>query len=245
MITVYKKLLNIASKRGGYFILLDPEKLPTDLPSFLSKVNDANIDAFLIGGSTLKQFDIDLIIRNIKKETTIPVIIFPAGVHQVSQYADAILYLSFLQSHDPYYIIGAQAEAASYIRKIQLETISTAYILIESGNISSAERVTKVKPLPRNDNVQIINYAIASEILGFQFLYLEAGSGANESIPDKIITEVRKEISIPIIVGGGIKTPQDARKKIEAGANFVVTGNIYETNHSSTLFKEFANAIHN
>ncbi|MDA0986637.1 MAG: geranylgeranylglyceryl/heptaprenylglyceryl phosphate synthase [Bacteroidetes bacterium] len=244
MPNIYKKLKTIAKTRGGYFILIDPEKIPDNLSKFLSHAMDANVDAFLIGGSTLKQFDLNELSLKIKKETSIPVLIFPSGTHQISQYADAILYLSFLQSHDPYFIIGAQVEAVPIVRNLKLETISTAYLLIDSGNVSSAQRLTNVKPFSRNDVSAVTNYSIAAEILGFQFLYLEGGSGAKFSIPNNIIAFIRKEITIPIIVGGGIKKPEDAREKINSGANFVVIGNLFENNNSYSLFKEFAEAIH-
>jgi phosphoglycerol geranylgeranyltransferase len=127
---------------------------------------------------------------------------------------------------------------------MNLEAISTAYMLVESGRTTSAEFMSNTKPLPRNKPDIAVAHALAAEYIGFKLLYLEAGSGAEQSVPDEMITAVSQYCSVPLIVGGGIRTAEDAHKKVKAGARFVVTGNVLERNGSKNLIKEFASAIH-
>ncbi|MDD8019492.1 MAG: geranylgeranylglyceryl/heptaprenylglyceryl phosphate synthase, partial [Bacteroidota bacterium] len=145
---------------------------------------------------------------------------------------------------NPQHLIGDQVAAAPIIKKIGLEAISTAYMLIESGKTTSAEFMSNTRPLPRHKPDITVAHALAAEILGFKMIYLEAGSGAQMSVPEEIIIAVKKYCTVPLIVGGGITTPEEAQKKVRAGANFIVTGNVLEKNGSTNLMKEFAQAIH-
>lgn len=244
--SVYQSLLAASKEQGaGYFVLVDPDKIDgTDLPAFAQQASEAGVDAFLVGGSLILDDSFERCITTLKKHTTIPVVIFPGGVMQVSASADAILFLSLLSGRNPEHIIGSQVLAAPVVKKIGLEAISTAYLLVESGQPTSAEFMSNTKPLPRNKPDIAVAHALAAEILGFKMIYLEAGSGAQQSIPEEMIGGIAKKCSVPVIVGGGITTPELARKKVDAGAHFIVTGNVLEKNGNAHLMHEFADAIH-
>ena len=244
--SIYDSLLSISRSKGaGYFVLIDPDKIAADkLPSFIEQSSAAGVDAFLVGGSLIVDDSFELCIKTIKQHTKVPVVIFPGGVMQISKEADAILFLSLLSGRNPEHLIGSQVLAAPIVKKIGLETISTAYMLVESGKTTSAEFISNTRPLPRHKPDIAVAHALAAEILGFKMIYLEAGSGAEQSVPEEMIGAVSKNCPVPLIVGGGLKTPDEAHKKVLAGAKFIVTGTVLEKNGSANLIKEFASAIH-
>jgi putative glycerol-1-phosphate prenyltransferase len=243
---IYTSLLSTAKSKGAcYFVLIDPDKIAADkLPSFVEQAAEAGADAFLIGGSLIVDDSFERSIKTIKQHTNVPAVIFPGGLMQISKEADALLFLSIISGRNPEHLIGSQVLAAPIVKKIGLEAISTAYMLIESGETTSAEFMSNTRPLPRHKPDIAVAHALAAEILGFKLIYLEAGSGAEQSVPEEMIGAVAKYCSVPLIVGGGLKTPEDARKKVLAGAKFIVTGTVLEKNGSSNLIKEFAAAIH-
>ena len=244
--SVYQSLVSTANAKGAaYLILVDPDKIdPHGFPKFIEQASDAGVDGFLVGGSLVLADSFEECIRTMKKHTTVPVVIFPGSVQQISKEADAILYLSLLSGRNAEHIIGSQVTAAPIIKKMNLEAISTAYMLVESGRTTSAEFMSNTKPLPRNKPDIAVAHALAAEYIGFKMLYLEAGSGAEQSVPEEMVAAVAKHCTIPLIVGGGIRTVEDAGKKVRSGAKFVVTGNVLEKNGSRDLMKEFAAAIH-
>lgn len=244
--SIYQTLLSAASDKGAaYLILIDPDKIDrNNLPEFIGQATEAGVDGFLVGGSLVLADTFEESIRTIKKNTHVPVVIFPGSVQQVSREADAILYLSLLSGRNAEHIIGSQVTAAPIIKRMNLEAISTAYMLVESGRTTSAEFMSNTKPLPRNKPDIAVAHALAAEYIGFKLLYLEAGSGAEQSVPEEMIGAVAKHCSVPLIVGGGITTAEDAHKKVLAGAKFVVTGNVLEKGGSKDLIKKFASAIH-
>jgi phosphoglycerol geranylgeranyltransferase len=245
MIT-YERLLNVRKERGaGYFVLLDPDKNdPSALPSFVREATEAGVDGFLVGGSLMLSNDFEEHLKTIKQNTTVPVIIFPGSIMQVSSVADALLFLVLISGRNPDYLIGNQVLAAPIVRKSRLEAISTGYMLIEAGNTTSAEFMSNTKPIPRDKPDIALAHALAAEIIGMKMLYLDAGSGARESISEEMIRGIAQRCDLPMIVGGGIRTPEDARKKVEAGASFVVTGTITELNNHHSFIREFADAVH-
>jgi phosphoglycerol geranylgeranyltransferase len=244
--SVYEHLLETSQRRGAaHLVLIDPDKLNTEaLAHLVASATAADVDAFLVGGSLVVDDSFHECIRTIKRNTSLPVVIFPGAVSQVSGDADAILFLSLLSGRNPEHLIGSQVIAAPIIRKIGLEAISTAYMLVESGRTTSAEFMSNTKPLPRNKPDIAVAHAMAAEMFGFKFIYLEAGSGADQSVPDDMIAAIRKYTRVPLIVGGGIGTPAEASKKVAAGANFVVTGTVLEKNGDAGLIKRLASAIH-
>lgn len=245
--SIYKHLLSITEKRkAGFFYLVDPDKTTFEkITQVVQRVEKGGCDAILIGGSLLFMNHFDGFIRSVKQETDLPVIIFPGNSRQISAEADAILFLNFISSRNPNYLIGEQVLAAPIIRSMQLETISTGYMHVESGNITTVEFLSGSRPIPRNKNEIAVAHALAAEYIGMKCVYLEAGSGAQYSVPNEMVRSISELINIPLIVGGGIRSPGEAREKVEAGANFVVIGNAMEENFSVSFVQEFADAIHN
>lgn len=242
----YQELVAVSKAKGAaYLVLVDPDKIaPDKLPVFVQQASEAGADAFLVGGSLITDDSFERCIVSMKKHTSVPVVIFPGGVMQISPQADALLFLSIISGRNPEHLIGSQVLAAPIVKKIGLEAISTAYMLVESGKTTSAEFMSNTRPLPRHKPDIAVAHALAAEILGFKLLYLEAGSGAEQSVPEEMIGAVARHCSVPLIVGGGIRTPEDARKKVLAGANFIVTGTVFEKDGNASLMKEFAAAIH-
>lgn len=234
----------LKKKNAGYLVLIDPEKCRIEDCSKISyEIEYAGADAILVGGSLLT-CDLHPIVESLKKETTLPIILFPGDSSHLTPHADAILYMSLISGRNPNYLIGEQVKAAPLIQRYSLEPISTGYILIEGGNRTTVEFMSGTIPIPRDKPDIVTPHALAAEYLGMKLVYLEAGSGADLPVPDNMVSHVKEQISIPLIVGGGIKTPDMAYELVNAGADFVVTGNILEECSSSKLMKQFANAIH-
>jgi putative glycerol-1-phosphate prenyltransferase len=242
----YEHLLQIKSKhRAGYLLLVDPDKIePKNLPTFIKSATNSGVDAFLVGGSLMLSNEFDKVLKIMKEHTNVPIIIFPGSLFQISPIADAILYILLISGRNPDNLIGNHVIASPIIKRMGLETISTGYMLIEGGNVTSAEFMSNTKPIPREKPDIAVAHALAAEMIGMKLVYLEAGSGAKMSVPDEMIQKISKYCSIPLIVGGGIRTPDEARKKVSAGASFIVTGTIIEENSEVSLIKEFSQAIH-
>jgi len=229
-----------------FALLIDPDNIDkSEIPEFISGCIDGNVDIVLIGGSLLINAHFDNKIKAIKEAAkNLPIVLFPGGLNQISGYADAILYLSLISGRNAEYLIGSQVIAAPVIKHLNLEAISTAYVLIESGQKTSVEFMSGTQPIPRDKTDIAIAHAMAAELLGFKLLYLEAGSGARQTVPVEMIESVCSSINIPVMVGGGIKSPDVARQKIKAGADIIVVGNHFEKTGNNNYIKEFAQAIH-
>ena len=238
-------LLNVLSRcRAGYLILIDPDRHSiADCIHVAHQAEDAGADALLLGSSLLTN-DLDPVTEALRDETALPVIVFPGDAMHLSKHADAILYLSLVSGRNANFLIGEQVKAAPLIHRCGIEAISTGYMLIDGGIATSVEVMSGTAPLPRDKLDIAWAHALAAEYLGMKFIYLEAGSGARLPVPDEIIGAVRKHVTIPIIVGGGITTPEMAVAKVNAGADFIVTGNVFEQQNSISLMKRFAEAIH-
>ncbi len=242
----YNRLLEIRAKRGtGYIVLIDPDKLSLqDSVKLAMRAEQEDADIIFIGGSLLNTPIFDELVKQIKGAVKIPVIIFPGGVQQISRYADAILFMSVISGRNPDLLIGQHVMGAPIVKMLNLEAIATGYMLIESGKMTSAEFMSNTKPIPRDKPQIAVAHALAAEYLGMKLLYLEAGSGALQPVPDEMIHAVAQICSLPVIVGGGIRTPEIAQQKAKAGASFIVTGNVLEKNPKEGLIREFADAIH-
>jgi len=227
-------------------VLLDPDKHEIRvLERRALEAQKAGCDALLIGSSLLTTSNFDEAVQRMKRSVDIPVILFPGGVQQISAHADAILFLSLLSGRNPQYLIGDHVQAAPIIRKLGLEPIPTGYILIESGTVSTVQYISQTNPIPRDKLDIATAHALAGQYLGMKLIYLEGGSGTKYSVPEKMIAAVRDTVTLPIIVGGGIRSPEEARKKIQAGADWVVIGNILEKQPpGSSLMQEIAGAVH-
>jgi len=245
---VYNYIINEINRRGSlYFILIDPDKPNSNLQKFIRIATDCGVDGFFIGSSLLLSENFEKCVKTVKKNTDKPVIIFPGSIYQISKHADAILFLSVLTSTNTEYIIGQQTLASPIIFKYGIEPISTAYILIESGKMTSATFISQSKPIPRDKPDIAIAYSLTAQYLGMKLIYLEAGSGADNSVPVELIQGIKNFVKIPLIVGGGIKNPETAFEKSKAGADIIVTGNILEDTPEKKikgLISEFVNAIH-
>ena len=220
---------NIIKKRTMHVTLLDPdpEKLG-DLGWKIKKLEEFGTDAVLIGGSTnIDQNFLDETIQTIKKVSKLPVILFPGDVSGVSKYADAIFFMSLLNSKDPYWISGAQALGAPLVKKLGIESIPMAYLIVEPG--MKAGEVGKADLIKRDDIEKAVNYASAAEQMGMALVYLEAGSGADQPVPAEMIKAVKSAIKIPVIVGGGIRKPEQA-EELAKHADIIDTGTITEKN---------------
>jgi putative glycerol-1-phosphate prenyltransferase len=244
--TTLERLFKIRDDRGaGYLVLIDPDKNDKGrLPSFVREATEAGVDGFLVGGSLMLTNEFESQLQTIKRNTTLPVLIFPGSLFQVSSIADAILFLILISGRNPEHLIGNQVVAAPIIKRSGLEAISTGYMLIEAGKTTSAEFMSNTKPIPRDKPDIALAHALAAELIGIKMLYLDAGSGAELSVPDEIIRRITEHCSLPLIIGGGIRTPEEAQKKAEAGASFVVTGTIIEKRYHRSFIKEFADAVH-
>jgi phosphoglycerol geranylgeranyltransferase len=243
----YQRLKEIIETRGaGFILLIDPDKMKLEKSSKLvASAIDAGVDAFFVGGSFLMNENFNAFVKQIKLSAgDHPVIIFPGSLYQISASADALLFLSLISGRNPEHLIGNQVMAAPILWKLGLEAISCGYMLIESGRRTSAEFVSNSIPIPRNKPNIALAHALAAEFLGMKTIYLEAGSGAEDSIPTETVASVSEAVEIPILVGGGIRSPKVAQEKVAAGANIIIVGNFFEKEGNHALMKEFADAIH-
>jgi putative glycerol-1-phosphate prenyltransferase len=243
---IYEHLLNIIETKGAaYLILLDPDKLTDDkLFPFIKHCEISGVDGFLVGGSLIIDGDIKILIDKIKNTTSLPVIIFPGEVNQVCSRADAILFISVISGRNPEHLIGKHVLAAPIIKKSKIEPISTGYIIVESGSMTTAEYISGSLPVPRNKPEIAAATALAAQYLGMKFVYLEAGSGAAQPVPNEMVKTVSEYCNIPVIVGGGIRNPHIAREKVNCGAKIIVTGNFFEDHENWGLIGNFAESIH-
>lgn len=227
-----------------HFTLIDPdEQTPQEAVEMAKQAKKARSDAILVGGSITDQEDLNITVKSIKEEVDLPVILFPGNISGVSKYADALLFMSLLNSTNPYWITGAQALSAPSIKKMGIETIPMGYLIIEPGG--TVGWVGDSKPIPRKKSDLAVAYALAAEFLGMRVIYLEAGSGADSHIPVDFIMKVKKLTNLMVIVGGGIKTAQDALEVKEAGADIIITGTVVEeTDDTYKKIKELTDVIH-
>lgn len=232
MISIYSRILQSKlEKQKLLAILLDPDKIHwDDLGYLIEKINQSPATHIFIGGSHVQNNILDDLVIALKQKIDLPIVLFPGNPSQISDKADAILFLSLISGRNPDYLIDHQVDAAPIIRKTQLEIISTGYMLIESGGETAVERISKTKPLDRTNLDLALATAQAGEMLGNKLIYLEAGSGAKQAVPLEMIERVAQNIEIPLIVGGGIIDLQGIQNAYAAGADLVVIGTAFENN---------------
>lgn len=225
----------ITDKNKLLAVLIDPDKfILSELDVFLKNIHKTIATHIFIGGSTVEANVTQQLVKALKQKTDLPLVLFPGDVTQISDAADAILFLSLLSGRNSDYLIGKHVKSVPLLEKTDLEIISAGYILIESGKETAVQRVTKTLPL--SDKKIISQTAKAGEFLGMKLIYLEAGSGANYPVALDIITETKKRLQIPLIVGGGIRSLQQLENAYIAGADLVVIGTAFEENKQ--FFKE-------
>ena len=239
-LTIYDQILeNKAANRKMFALLIDPEKCSEEwLCQVMSTVGNrqsalSNQLFIFVGGSQLKA-SIYNTVERIKQLTSLPVVMFPGDASQFADNVDALLFLSLVSGRNAKYLIEQHIEASRAIKSSGVECISTGYILVDGGKLTAVERVSHTLPYPTTNPQLIADTALACQLLGHKMVYLEAGSGANRPVPQHIIAATRQSIDIPLIVGGGIKTPEQMMDAFSAGADLVVVGNHIES-HPDTL----------
>ena len=214
-------------------ILLDPDKIELEeLPVLIQKIEKSDTNLIFVGGSLLFKNILDQFVKTVKQHTELPVILFPGSAIQITNEADAILFLQLISGRNPEYLISNQVIAAPLLKQTNLEVISTGYLLIESGRETTASYISNTKPLPAHKPEIAMATALAGEYMGQKLMYLDGGSGALNSVPTKLITKVSKAINLPIIVGGGLKTKQQIDAVYNAGATVVVVGTAFENDEN-------------
>jgi phosphoglycerol geranylgeranyltransferase len=243
---VEKYLLDKIKADGSIHItLIDPEKITAQQAAFVAENSkNSGTSAIMIGGSTSdSQEHLDEVIVAIKNSVKLPTILFPSNVKGISRYADAIWFMSLLNSEDRYFLVGAQISGAPMIKKFNIEPISMGYIIVGDGG--TAGKVGKAITIPFNKPDLAVAHALAGQFLGMRFIYLEGGSGVSNPVPPEMITAVKSALDVPLIVGGGIRTREQAAAAVSAGADIIVTGNITEKTDGKQRVSEIIEGIKN
>lgn len=231
--------------RSLFFVLLDPDSdSPEGIIESGLRAANAGADALLLGGSFVGNPGFQKIAAGLKKETQIPVVLFPGGCSHITPGPDAILFTTLISGRNPQYLIDEQVKGAVLVRSLRMEAIPTAYMLIESGRTTAVEYISNTRPIPSDKPAIAAAHAMAAELMGQRWIYLEAGSGALNAVPAPMVKLVRASVGLHVIVGGGIRTPEQARERSEAGAHAIVVGNLFEDSKDESLVKEFVAAVH-
>ncbi|MBT5148204.1 MAG: geranylgeranylglyceryl/heptaprenylglyceryl phosphate synthase [Flavobacteriales bacterium] len=226
------KNLQISKRQGEkrFAVLLDPDKIPTgeELYNWLNEIEQSGATDILIGGSHLSKGNTEELVKNAKKQTSLPVVLFPGSPEQVTEHADVLLFLSLVSGRNADLLIGRHVEAAPQIMAMDIETIATAYLLVGDGPLTTAAYITQTLPIPSAKPELAVATASAAVLLGMQAVYLDAGSGAANSIPTEVVSAVSNAVDVPIIVGGGIRDFEGMERVWAAGADLVVLGTVLE-----------------
>jgi len=243
---VYESLLEARDRRGGGFLLLiDPDRTSEiDYLHLAAAAADCGVDAILVGTSFMMAGHFAAAVKDIKAVTSLPVVIFPGSYTQITSQADAILFTSLISGRNPQYLIDEQVKGAPFIKLAGLESIPTGYMLVESGPLTSVQFISGSLPIPRTKPDIACAHALAAQYLGMKMVYLEAGSGAAQPVPVEMVGAVAAAADIPILVGGGLHTPEDCAARVEAGASFIVMGTQLERNRGIACLRELTAASH-
>jgi len=240
MVGQVEKYLSEKIKNEGtiHMTLVDPEKVtPSDASHIVKEAESCGTSAIMVGGSTsVSSSHLDKVAKALKKSVKIPVILFPNNITGITRHADAIWFMSLLNSADPYFLMGAQVLGAPIIKKFGLEPIPLGYIIVGEGGTVSI--VGKAVPIPYTKPELAAAHALAAEYFGMRFVYLEAGSGVGNPVPADMIRTVKTVTDLPLIVGGGIRTGEQVKEIVKAGASIVVTGNVLEENKGKNKITE-------
>jgi phosphoglycerol geranylgeranyltransferase len=245
MKSVIYNSLTEKKKQGkkSFAVLIDPDKVTKPMLDELTGLCiAAKVDYLLVGGSLVISNHLDECVQHIKQNCSIPVILFPGSPSQISKYADALLYLSLISGRNPELLIGQHVVSAPFVRQSGLEIMSTGYIVIDGGAPTTVSYISNALPVPSDKNEIAMCTAMAGEMLGMKLIYMDSGSGAKRPITESMIESVAKNISSPLIIGGGITDPEKAYLNCKAGADVIVVGNAIEKNAS--LIKEMSDAVH-
>lgn len=242
--TIYSDLCERKARgQKSFAVLIDPDNVNDEMMEQLIRLAiAAKVDYFLVGGSLVISSYLDQCVQFIKKNCSIPVLLFPGSPSQVTKYADALLYLSLISGRNPEMLIGQHVVSAPAIRKTGLEILSTGYMVIDGGAPTTVSYISNAAPLPANKNDIAVCTAMAGEMLGMKLIYMDAGSGARIPITESMIQKVSQNIEVPLFVGGGITDPEKAYLNCRAGADIIVVGNAIEKDES--LIMDMASAVH-
>ena len=232
-----------AKAHKAFAVLVDPDKLTSEsLLDTIQLAKQAGVDYIFVGGSLVVTDTLDKVVAAIKANCDIPVVLFPGSPDQITPKADALLYLSLISGRNPELLIGQHVISAPFVKQSGLEIIPVGYMLIDGGTPTTVSYISNTNPIPSNKNDIASCTAMAGEMLGLKVIYMDAGSGAQRAIPTTMISQVAKYVQIPIIVGGGITSPEKAKENCLAGADIIVVGNAIEKDPA--LITEMAAAIH-
>lgn len=233
-------------KRQGkksFAVLIDPDKVnDNNMEQLIRLSTEAKVDYFLVGGSLVISNYLDECVQYIKRNSSIPVILFPGSPNQVSKFADALLYLSLISGRNAELLIGQHVISAPVVKQSGLEIMSTGYIVVDGGAPTTVSYISNATPIPSDKNEIAMCTAMAGEMLGMKLIYMDSGSGAKRPIAESMIQKVSQVIDVPLIIGGGIIEPEKAYVNCKAGADVIVVGNAIEKDAS--LIKEMAAAVH-
>ena len=241
---IYNAILEKRKKKEKLFsILIDPDKQDKrSLIKTIEKANIAQADFFFVGGSILTHDSLDSCLCALKENSKIPTIIFPGNAMQVNNKANGILFLSLISGRNAEMLIGKQVITAPILKQSSLEILPTGYILIDSGTPTTVSYMSNTTPIPSEKDTVAACTAMAGEMLGLKLIFMDAGSGANNPISEKMINTVHKSITIPLIIGGGINSGEKAIANCKAGADIIVVGDAIEKDNN--LISEISQAIH-
>ena len=244
MQSIYKQITEARQKgKKSFAVLVDPDKImPGQIGELCKLANAAGVDYFFIGGSLVVTNHLDTVVKAVKAESDIPIVLFPGNPNQISKYADGLLYLSLISGRNPELLIGQHVISAPMVKQSGLEIISTGYMVIDGGAPTTVSYISNATPIPFNKSEIAVCTAMAGEMLGMKLIYMDAGSGASRPISENMIKAVSNHIDIPLIVGGGITDPEKAFHNCQAGADLIVVGNAIEKD--SSLLKEMSDAVH-
>lgn len=236
----------IARRGAALAILLDPDRNASgELSEAAATCERGDADFILVGSSLMLRDNFGEAVAAIRKGSDLPVIIFPGHHTQVCGAADAILFMSLISGRNPEFLIGQQVVAAPQVRHVGLEAIPTGYMLIDSGSNTSVQFMSGTAPMPRDKPDIAVAHALAAGYMGMRVLYMEGGSGGTNAIPTDLITAVTEAVELPVIVGGGIRTPEQACEKVAAGAGCIVVGNSLEHAWTADAIHDLADGVHN
>ncbi len=242
--SIYSQFLD--KKRQGkksFAVLIDPDKVDSNkIHELVHLAINSGVDYFFVGGSLVISSHLDQCIQQIKASCDIPVILFPGSPSQVSKYADALLYLSLISGRNPELLIGQHVISAPFVRNSGLEIMPTGYMVVDGGAPTTVSYISNATPIPADKNDIAMCTAMAGEMLGMKLIYMDAGSGAKRPISEPMIEKVARNIDIPLIIGGGITTPEKAYLNCKAGGDIIVVGNAIEKD--ANLINEISAAIH-
>lgn len=221
---------HIENKEKMLALLIDPDKCQgSDLAKQAKMIEKHQPHLVLVGGSLISH-PVDEVVKYLKDHTSRPVVLYPGHPVQISFNADALLFLSMISGRNPELLIGAHVTAAPAIHKKGIETIPTGYVLIDGGTPTSVEYISQTRPIPSEKTDIAVATALAGQLLGLKMIYMDAGSGAIKPIIPQTIKEVKEQLNIPLMIGGGINTPEKLATAFSSGADIVVTGNVLEKN---------------